>query len=287
MRKQTILNHLLLSTTVLGTLIFCQLPSVEAETISETSPASLETSLPSTSQSEPARTEDGAALEQAQIAENTENQDPFTENPSPVSPLSPTKSKTDENGSLAASPQDTENPATQTSQPSDPDDRREAEKRNTSTETVASTTPGQGAETAPTTQPETRAHSDIHQQAISVSNTETIQNNNVGKNSVSITREQPTPQTVKWTVTFDATDWGLSADHVGAFYFFTPKNAKITSIVDHETNQELIQHFTARGLYKAYDETNQDEGLWKCLLQRPSIRRMEKPRTFLQGLRSE
>ena len=263
MRKQTILNHLLLSTTVLGALMLCQLPTVEAETIAEASPASLETSLPSTSHSDPTSIKEGAAFEQAQPAENTEVQEALAENPTPTSTASPAETKTEENGSSAASPQDTENPTTQTSQPSAPDDTRDAETRKASTETVASTTNSQEAETSPTTQPETKAGSDIHQQAVPVSSTETIQNNNVGKNTVSITRQQPTPQTVKWTVTFDASNWGLSADHVGAFYFFTPKNANITSIVDNEKNQELIQHFTTRGLYKAYDETNPVEGLSK------------------------
>lgn len=261
--KKTILNHLLLSTTVLGGLMLCQLPTVESETIAEAGAASLETSLPSTSHSDPTRMEDGAAFEQAQPAENTEVQEALTENPTPTSTASPAETKTEENGSSAASPQDTENPTTQTSQPSAPDDTRDAETRKVSTDTVTSTTAGQEAETSPTTQPETKAGSDIHQQAIPVSNSETIQNNNVGKNTVLITRQQPTPQTVKWTVTFDASNWGLSADHVGAFYFFTPKNANITSIVDNEKNQELIQHFTTRGLYKAYDETNPDEGLSK------------------------
>ena len=243
--------------------MLCQLPTVESETIAEAGAASLETSLPSTSHSDPTRMEDGAAFEQAQPAENTEVQEALTENPTPTSTASPAETKTEENGSSAASPQDTENPTTQTSQPSAPDDTRDAETRKVSTDTVTSTTAGQEAETSPTTQPETKAGSDIHQQAIPVSNSETIQNNNVGKNTVLITRQQPTPQTVKWTVTFDASNWGLSADHVGAFYFFTPKNANITSIVDNEKNQELIQHFTTRGLYKAYDETNPDEGLSK------------------------
>ena len=261
MRKQTILNNLLLSTTVLGALMICQLPAVQAETIAEAAPASLETNLPAFSNSETPSINDGTILEQAQMAENTENQEPFTENPSTTSPVSPTE--TDENGSLAASPQDTENPSTDTNQPSAPDATTVAEITGTGTETVPATTSDQKAETSPTTQPTTEAPEAIHHQAIPVTHSETIQNNNVGKNSVSITREQPTPQTVKWTVTFDATGWGLSPEHVGAFYFFTPKNAEITSIVDHETNKELIQHFSTKGLYKAYDETNQDEGLSK------------------------
>ena len=261
MRKQTILNNLLLSTTVLGALMICQLPAVQAETIAEAAPASLETNLPAFSDSETPSINDGTILEQAQMAENTENQEPFTENPSTTSPVSPTE--TDENGSLAASPQDTENPSTDTNQPSAPDATTVAEITGTGTETVPATTSDQKAETSPTTQPTTEAPEAIHHQAIPVTHSETIQNNNVGKNSVSITREQPTPQTVKWTVTFDATGWGLSPEHVGAFYFFTPRNAEITSIVDHETNQELIQHFSTKGLYKAYDETNQDEGLSK------------------------
>lgn len=108
MRKQTILNHLLLSTTVLGALMLCQLPTVEAETISEASPSSLETSLPSTSHSDPTRMEDGAAFKQAQPAENTEVQEALAENPTPTSTASPAETKTEENGSSAASPQDTE-----------------------------------------------------------------------------------------------------------------------------------------------------------------------------------
>ena len=263
MRKQTILNNLLLSTTVLGALMICQLPAVQAETIAEAAPASLETNLPAFSDSETPSINDGTILEQAQMAENTENQEPFTENPSTTSPVSPAETETDENGSLAASPQDTENPSTDTNQPSAPDATTVAEITGTGTETVPATTSDQKAETSPTTQPTTEAPEAIHHQAIPVTHSETIQNNNVGKNSVSITREQPTPHTVKWTVTFDATGWGLSPEHVGAFYFFTPKNAEITSIVDHETNKELIQHFSTKGLYKAYDETNQDEGLSK------------------------
>ena len=265
MRKQTILNNLLLSTTVLGALMICQLSAVQAETIAEAAPASLETNLPAFSNSETPRIDDGTILEQAQTAENTENQEPFTENPSTATTPSTaaTEIETDENGSLAASPQDTENPSTETNQPSAPDATTVAEITGTGTETVPATTSDQKAETSPTTQPTIEAPEAIHHQAIPVTHSETIQNNNVGKNSVSITREQPTPQTVKWTVTFDATGWGLSPEHVGAFYFFTPRNAEITSIVDHETNQELIQHFSTKGLYKAYDETNQDEGLSK------------------------
>ena len=261
MRKQNILNHLLVSTAVLGTMLIYQLPTVQAETISETSPSSLETNLPIASNTEAVKTTDETLSEQALDAEKPVNQDLPPENqvttatPSPLVTEVSSSSEIDENKTVTPAADEAGNSLSETTPPVTTEQTSTSETTITMTEAVTPATATQ--------QTETPAISDQEISPVTDTKTEEIQHSNVGENSVSITREQTSSNTVKWTVTFDPTNWGLSPSSVGAFYFFTPKNAKITSIVDHEKNQELIQHFSTRGLYKAYDETNPNEGLSK------------------------
>ena len=271
MRKQNILNHLLVSTAVLGTMLIYQLPTVQAETISETSPSSLETNLPIASNTEAVKTTDETLSEQALDAEKPVNQDLPPENqvttatPSPLVTEVSSSSEIDENKTVTPAADEAGNSSSETTPPVTTEQTSTSETTITMTEAVTPATATQQTETPTITPPqtETPAISDQEISPVTDTKTEEIQHSNVGENSVSITREQTSSNTVKWTVTFDPTNWGLSPSSVGAFYFFTPKNAKITSIVDHEKNQELIQHFSTRGLYKAYDETNPDEGLSK------------------------
>ena len=261
MRKQNILNHLLVSTAVLGTMLIYQLPTVQAETISETSPSSLETNLSIASNTEAVKTTDETLSEQALDAEKPVNQDlppknqVTTATPSPLVTEVSSSSEIDENKTVTPTADEAGNSLSETTPPVTTEQTSTSETTITMTEAVTPATATQ--------QTETPAISDQEISPVTDTKTEEIQHSNVGENSVSITREQTSSNTVKWTVTFDPTNWGLSPSSVGAFYFFTPKNAKITSIVDHEKNQELIQHFSTRGLYKAYDETNPNEGLSK------------------------
>ena len=271
MRKQNILNHLLVSTAVLGTMLIYQLPTVQAETISEASPSSLEINPPIVSNTEVVKTTDETLSEQVLGAEKPVNQDLPPENqvttatPSPLAPEVSSSSEIEENKTETPIADEAGSSLTEDTPPVTLEQTSTAETTITTTESVKPTTATQQTEIPTTTPPQTETPATSAQEISPVTDTKTeeIQHSNVGENSVSITREQTSSNTVKWTVTFDPTNWGLSPSSVGAFYFFTPKNAKITSIVDHEKNQELIQHFSTKGLYKAYDETDPDEGLTK------------------------
>jgi hypothetical protein len=103
MRKQNILNHLLVSTAVLGTMLIYQLPTVQAETISEASPSSLEINPSIVSNTEVVKTTDETLSEQVLGAEKPVNQDLPPENqvttatPSPLAAEVSSSSEIEEN----------------------------------------------------------------------------------------------------------------------------------------------------------------------------------------------
>lgn len=103
MRKQNILNHLLVSTAVLGTMLIYQLPTVQAETISKASPSSLEINPPIVSNTEVIKTTDETLSEQVLGAEKPVNQDLPPENqvttatPSPLAAEVSSSSEIEEN----------------------------------------------------------------------------------------------------------------------------------------------------------------------------------------------
>ncbi|MGT2711280.1 hypothetical protein [Streptococcus oriscaviae] len=259
MRKQSILNHLLVSTAVLGTILIYQTPTVQAETISETSPSSLETNQSIASNSEAINTTDGALSEKTLAVENPVNQELSPENqiptttPSQLVSEASSSSEIDGNKTVTSTSDNAGTSSTEATAPVASGQTNVAETTLTPTESATPTTAAHQTEAAVTPAEQISPVTDTK--------TEEIQNTNVWEKSVSISREQPTSNTVKWTVTFDSTNWGLTPDSVGAFYFFTPKNAEITSIVDNSTNQELVHQFSTEGLYKAYDENHPTDGL--------------------------
>ncbi|CYU84624.1 LPXTG cell wall anchor domain-containing protein [Streptococcus suis] len=107
-----------------------------------------------------------------------------------------------------------------------------------------------------------------------------FQNSNIkgdhAEQFVNITRVEPTPNTVEWITTFDATEWDYKTK-TGAYYFFVPKNVEVTSIKDAQNKELLTQFKPNDDYYKTYSAEQMETGInneWEWSVNRiPSDKR--------------
>ncbi|MDG4487496.1 cell surface protein, partial [Streptococcus suis] len=107
-----------------------------------------------------------------------------------------------------------------------------------------------------------------------------FQNSNIkgdhAEQFVNITRVEPTPNTVEWVTTFDATEWDYK-NRTGVYYFFVPKNVEVTSIKDAQNKELLTQFKPNDGYYKTYSAEQMETGInneWEWSVNRiPSDKR--------------